>query len=312
MAHHEKTAHAARGKWKGILLSFGIDQACLTGKHGPCPMCGGDDRFRFDNKEQRGTWICNKCGAGDGMKLAMDYTGKCFVDIASAIDDMVGNVKPDAPQRAAMTDEQSKQALRAVAAATKPVQVGDAAHKYLESRHLEELIYPKALRFAENLKDGEGGVRPCMVAIVQAPDGTNATLHRTFLKPDGSGKADMKSPRKLMPADLPDGSCVRTCEYKGGPIGIAEGIETAMAASALFDIPVWAAINAGNLAKWLPPDNCEDVAIFGDNDSSYTGHAASYALARRLKAKNMHVTVHIPNIVDTDWCDVLATKHSKP
>lgn len=312
MSNHEKTAYAARGKWKGILLSLGVEDVCLTGKHGPCPMCGGEDRFRFDNKEQRGTWICNNCGAGDGMKLAVDYTGRPFYEVATEIDDMIRNVKPDAPQRAAMTEAQSKQALRQVAAATKHVQPGDLAHKYLASRHLEELIYPKALRFAESLKDGDGGVRPCMVAIVQAPDGTNATLHRTFLKPDGSGKADMRSPRKLMPADLPDGSCVRTCEFTGGPLGIAEGIETAMSASAMFDLPVWAAINAGNLAKWTPPDGCDEVVIFGDNDSSFTGHAASYSLARRLKAKKIKVTVKIPNCVDTDWCDVWEEKHSKP
>lgn len=309
---HEKTTLAARGKWKGILLQLGVEEKSLSGKHAPCPMCGGDDRFRFDNKEQRGTWICSNCGAGDGMKLATEYTGKGFVDIANQIDAMIVNVKPDGPARAVMTEEQSKQALRQVAAATKPVQPGDLAHKYLASRHIEELIYPKALRFADSLKDGEGGIRPCMVAIVQAQDGTNATLHRTFLKPDGSGKADMKSPRKLMPADLPDGSCVRTCEYTGGALGIAEGIETAMAASAMFDLPVWAAINAGNLAKWMPPEGCDEVAIFGDHDSSYTGQAASYTLARRLKAKGLHVTVHIPNGVDTDWCDVLAMKYSKP
>ncbi|NYY79755.1 hypothetical protein DMH17_06695 [Raoultella planticola] len=32
-------------------------------------MCGGADRFRFDDKEGRGTWFCNQCGAGDGLKL---------------------------------------------------------------------------------------------------------------------------------------------------------------------------------------------------------------------------------------------------
>lgn len=309
MSNHEKTTHAARGKWKGILLSLGVDQKCLTGKHGPCPMCGGEDRFRFDNKEQRGTWICNNCGAGDGMKLAMDYTGRPFYEIASAIDDLVGNVKPDAPSRPAITEEQSRQALRAVWSATQPVRVGDLAHKYLEARHVGELIYPDALRFGDKIKDGEGGIRPCMVAIVSGPDGKPATLHRTFLRPDGLAKADMRSPRKLMPADLPDGACVKTCEYTSGPLGIAEGIETAMAASALWDMPVWAAINAGNLAKWIPPEGCEEVAIFGDNDTSFTGHAVSYTLARKLKSKGLHVTVHIPPIVGDDWADVLAAKY---
>jgi hypothetical protein len=36
-------------------------------RHQACPVCGGSDRFRFDDKEGRGTWFCNQCGAGDGL-----------------------------------------------------------------------------------------------------------------------------------------------------------------------------------------------------------------------------------------------------
>lgn len=79
---HERTSHAARGKWKGILLQLGVPAVSLTGKHAPCPMCGGADRFRFDNKDQRGTFICNACGAGDGMKLAVEYTKMKFPEVA--------------------------------------------------------------------------------------------------------------------------------------------------------------------------------------------------------------------------------------
>ena len=114
----------------------------------------------------------------------------------------------------------------------------------------------------------------------------------------------MTSPRKLMPGELPDGSAVRLSEFNGGIIGIAEGIETALSASALYQIPVWAAINAGNLAKWIPPEGTEEVAIFGDNDPKFAGQAAAYALARRLASKNTPVTVHIPPMPGTDWADV--------
>lgn len=301
---HEKTTHAARGKWKGILLQLGVPAQSLTGKHGPCPMCGGDDRFRFDNKDQRGTYICNACGAGDGMKLAVEFTGKPFSVLAPQIDGMLGNVRPDAPGKPAMTDDDRAKALRAVWTATKPVQPGDLAHAYLTTRKVEELIYPKALRFGPAIMDGEGGVRPAMVAVVTDLDGKPVTLHRTYLKPDGSGKAEMTSPRKLMPGELPDGSAVRLSEFTTGMLGIAEGIETALSASALYQIPVWAAISAGNLAKWIPPEGCGEVAIFGDNDPKFAGQAAAYALARRLSAKGMTVTVNIPNAPDKDWNDV--------
>lgn len=306
--HHDKTAKAARGRWKGILMHLGVEEKCLTGRHAPCPLCGGSDRFRFDNKEQRGTWICNSCGAGDGMKLAIEYTGRPFADVASEIDGLLGNVKPDAPPRPAMTEDDTKAALRAVWAATRPMQRGDLADKYLTSRGLGEMIYPDALRFGDALRDGEGGVRPCMVAVAVDTGGKPVTLHRTFLRPDGLAKAEMATPRKLMPGELPPGSCVRFSKYTTGALGIAEGIETALAASAMYDMPVWAALNAGNLAKWVPPNGCEEVAIFADNDASFTGHAAGYALARRLAAKRVAVTVHIPDRVGDDWADVFSRR----
>lgn len=309
--YHEKTSHAARGKWKGILMALGVPAGSLTGKHGPCPICNdGVDRFRFDNKDQRGTYICNHCGAGDGMSLAMAYTGKTFTDVASEIDAILGNVKIDKDQpRQRMSDEEQKALLRRVFSETRVVQPGDLVHKYLTSRGVEEMIYPKALRFHPSMQDGEGGLRPCMVAMVGVfGEAKFVTMHRTFLRPDGLAKAEMAAPRKLMPCELPDGACVQLSGYSGGPLGIAEGIETAMAASAIYSMPVWAAINARMLEKWTPPEGCDEVSIFGDNDAKFGGQSAAYRLAHTLAVKNRTVSVHIPPNEGQDWNDVLMNK----
>lgn len=302
--YHYKTTSVAKGRWRGILLTLGLPESCLKDKHGPCPICGGTDRFRWDNKDGAGTFICSHCGAGDGMKLAIEYTGKPFREVASLIDGMVGNIKAEAP-RPAMTDDQRRNILRDTYKATTRVQPGDLVHRYLEARGIEELTYPDALRFAPKLTDGDGGIRPCMVAMVAGPDGKPVSMHRTFLAPDGSAKAEMASPRKLMPGELPDGACVQIGEYvPGGPLGIAEGIETAMSASALFDMPVWAALNTALLKRWVAPEGCDEVAIFGDNDAAFGGQAAAYALAYRLKAKGLEVTMNIPDRIGEDWNDV--------
>lgn len=312
MTFHQKTYEAARGKWRGILLELGMPAAALTGKHCPCPMCGGENRFRFDNKDQRGTFICNQCGAGDGVKLAVAFVGKPFREVCDQIDAILGNLKPDAPARKEIGDEDRVRILREAFASSKPVAPGDLAHAYLASRKIDELVYPKTLRFHPAMKDGEGGIRPCMIALVGVyGEGRYATMHRTFLKPDGSGKAEMESPRKLMPGALPDGACVALSDYAGGALGIAEGIETAMSASALFDMPVWAAINSAMLAKWWPPEGCEEVAIFGDNDPKFGGQAAAYSLAHRLSVKGIAVTVHIPPLAGEDWNDVYAARKPK-
>lgn len=67
-------ATAARGRWPHILSALGINVP--NGKrHGACPVCGGKDRFRLDDKEGRGTWFCNHCGNGDGLDLVRLATG---------------------------------------------------------------------------------------------------------------------------------------------------------------------------------------------------------------------------------------------
>ena len=311
---HEKTEHAAKGKWKGILMALGIPAESLTGKHAKCPLCTSKDNFRWDNKEGSGSYICT-CGAGKGMSLAMAFTGQSFTEVAPQIDALLGNVKPDpARPNREMTDQDRRELLRATVAGTVPVQPGDLVDTYLATRRLDQVVYPKALRFGAALKDGAGGVRPCMVALVGVHGDLDAngrqkfcSLHRTFLRSDGKAKAEMESPRKLMPGGLPDGACVMLSEWTGsGAIGVAEGIETALAASARFQIPVWATISAAMMAKWTPPEGAEEVAIFADNDPKFGGQMAAYTLAHRTACKGIPTTVHVPDLPGTDWADVWA------
>ena len=215
--------------------------------------------------------------------------------------------------RPALTADDARRLMVETYRQTVPVTAGDLVHRYLASRRVEEMIYPAALRFGASLRDGEGGVRPCMVAMVGVHGDLDdrgrqrfVSMHRTFLRQDGSAKADMAAPRKMMPGEMPEGACVMLSEWTGaGTIGIAEGIETAMAASAIFGVPVWAAISSAMLAKWTPPPGAEEVAIFGDNDAKFGGQAAAYALAHRLSVKGVTVTVNIPEVTGDDWNDVL-------
>lgn len=308
--YHEKTTLAAKGKWRGILMAFGIPAEYLKNKHGPCPLCGGQDRFRWDNSEGKGTYICGQCGAGDGMKLALEYTGKPFPELASEIDKMLGNLKSE-PVRPTLSDEDKRTILRKAYKSTQKAADGDLVHKYLTHRALGDFVCTNSIRASNGMTDGEGGFRPCMVAMVVDKAGKPVTMHRTFLKPDGSDKAEMAAPRKLMPGELPEGSCVRLTDYVDGqPLGIAEGIETAMAASLIYRIPVWSTINSAMMKKWCPPDGCEAVSIFGDNDPKFAGQAAAYHLAHRLAVSGISVTVHIPDFDGcSDWNDVLMRRN---
>ena len=59
---------AATNSWPHVLACLHIDVPDSPRKHASCPACGGMDRFRFDDKG-RGSFICNQCGAGDGLDL---------------------------------------------------------------------------------------------------------------------------------------------------------------------------------------------------------------------------------------------------
>lgn len=300
----------AAGKWRGILTAIGIDAKALRNRHGPCPICGGKDRFRFDDKGGRGTWICNQCGAGDGIELVKRFRGVDFKEAAQIIEQHIGaapviggNGQPR------QTDAKKREEMIALWKRSRPIDCDDPAGRYLTGRTgLTE--YPASLRYAPDERYTEPGARaswhPVMLAKVDpsdaaAAEGARAGLHRTYLDAEGR-KAEVGSPRKMMGA-MPVGAAVRLMAH-GDTLGIAEGIETALSASALFGVPCWAALNAGLLQDWSPPDGVTTVWVFGDNDANSTGQAAAYSLAHRLNAKGIRAVVEIPQAAGTDWNDV--------
>jgi len=296
-----KTANAARGRWPGILLALGIDPKFLKDAHGPCPMCGGKDRYRFDDK-LNGNFYCSKCGAGDGFKLLQLFRAWDFKTAAAEVDRVVGNI-PVSEAKPERTEKDKSQACKSLIESAQAVLPGSPAFRYLQNRCGDPGAILGDLRSHPGIRHTQsGGVHPAMLAIMRYPDRTGASVHRTFLTQDGH-KAQVDPVRKMMPGLSLNGSCVRL-----GPvaerIGIAEGIETAICAAKLFGLPVWAATCAGLLKAWEPPAGVREVLILGDNDASYTGQEAAYALAKRLVNAGLKVEVEIPPLVGTDWADV--------
>lgn len=69
------------GQWVSILSPLMPAGTPLNGKHGPCPFCGGKDRFRFDDKNGSGSWFCNQCGSGDGIEAYKRLTNGTFLEV---------------------------------------------------------------------------------------------------------------------------------------------------------------------------------------------------------------------------------------
>ena len=73
-----------------IFPAAGISFTKPAHQHQSCPMCGGSNRFRCDDKRGEGTWICSQCGAGNGFMLVQQYTGFDVYDTNKLIAGAIG------------------------------------------------------------------------------------------------------------------------------------------------------------------------------------------------------------------------------
>ncbi len=105
-------AKAARGQWPRILPALGVK--VVKNRHTSCPVCGGIDRFRFDDQEGRGTWICNQCGAGDGMDLVKKALSLSLTEAAARVNGLTGSL-PQADNTPAASAGEDNEAARAAA-----------------------------------------------------------------------------------------------------------------------------------------------------------------------------------------------------
>jgi putative DNA primase/helicase len=166
--------------WTEILVGLGIDPRFLVRKHGPCPACGGKDRFRFDDREGRGTFYCNQCGAGNGYRLLQNVFGWSFPEALKAVSDFLeGSPIPGPGMRSASAAKEPPSRERLVnrlwSEATS-IQRKDPVDTYLRrTRRIDEPgDWPETLRFHPRMlhrSDNGDYWYPAMVGAILALDG---------------------------------------------------------------------------------------------------------------------------------------------
>jgi hypothetical protein len=142
---------------------------------------------------------------------------------------------------------------------------------------------------------------PAMVALLSDPVTGEPTggIHRTFLRPDGSGKAEIEGGAKRM---LGPWGVVRLYEPETAGIGLGEGIETALAVTQRIGWgPVWAACTAGGFAH-VPPLVMRTLNLFIDNDDTGVSLREAETCKERWIAAGLEVVIHEPP-EGTDWAD---------
>ncbi|MFM5278231.1 DUF927 domain-containing protein [Aeromonas caviae] len=268
-------AAAAIGRWPDLLTAVGIDTP-FNSKHGPCPACGGKDRFRFDNKGGRGTWICNQCGAGDGLDLVGKVTGKQPKEVAELLAPLVGLSAGglDPAERERIHQQQQ-------------------ARAEAEAKRNEQQRQKAACRAVAILRECEPGSSPYLTA--KALGSMSVLINRYVIAvgaltfPAGSLVVPLTDEKgELVNVQLIDD---RGCKsylaggrkagafhhIKGGElVAVVEGYATGLSVHAATGATIYCAMDAGNLlavaevARRQHPD--AQILLCGDNDANTKGN----------------------------------------
>jgi hypothetical protein len=184
------------------------------------------------------------------------------------------------------------------------------ACRYLASRGIVLDQWPQRLRFHQRCprpRDEAGNMvspLPAMVALVEHVERGSVAVHCTYLRPDGSGKADIERPKAIF--GPVGGGAVRFGEPRTGLwLAAGEGIETTLSVAVACSIPAWAALSAGGIRSLVLPSAATHVVICADHDASGTGERAAHDAAARWFAEGRRVRVAKPADQNCDFNDVL-------
>lgn len=295
---------AACGHWPELLAAVGIDTPS-RGKHGPCPVCGGSDRFRLDDKGGRGTWICNQCGAGDGLDLVSKVTGKPPKEVAGLLAPLVGlsaggldpaereRIHQQQQARAEADAKQAEQlrqkAARRAAAIMRSCEPGQAP--YLVHKRLR---WPCGALNRQVIAVGEMTF-PAGSLVVPLIDEAGELVNVQLID-DRGGKSYLAGGRKAGAFHRIEG---------GELVAVVEGYATGLSVHLASGATVYCAMDCGNLAVVAAIARRQHpearILLCGDNDADTQGNPG--------KTKAEHAAAVIGGLValppefSGDWND---------
>jgi len=268
---------------------------------GPCPSCGGRDRFSISTKN--GVYNCRSCGGGDAISLVRLVLDCDFMGAVEFLEGARGvEVDPAEIARRKRVQAEQQKKTEAEAASYRAHAIRDAvqiwksavdfrgtpAEEYLALRvpgfSLIDLPF-FCFRYCPMLPYGKTIKRrwhvlhtgPALISAVQGPDGRLRAVHRTWIDLTApKGKAVILDPDgKAMPAKMVRGS------KKGGAIRLTgnaiaprlvmgEGIETTLTAlkgSVARDAAYWAGVDLGNMAGLREGGRFSEIPKMSDADA---------------------------------------------
>lgn len=284
------------GAWRQTLENYGCHLP--SGRHhGPCPVCGGKDRFRFDDKEGRGTWFCSQCDpqSGGGLLLLSRFLGKPTIEVAN---ELLGNTpeRSRAPvYRSFVSEDQIRKANHEQARKGAEALLASSElrpHPYMSDRGLDGqwLVNGEPImgRDRSVIQPGELMLVPAYKA---EGDGSKLVNVQKI-------KAN-KEKRPLFGGDM--AGVYHKLDGHRKLIAITEGYATGVTVNQVTGATTYCAFNTGNLASvsaWVAGQHPGvPVVFFADNDE----HGAGLRYAKDAAAP-IGATVALPPELG-DWDD---------
>lgn len=292
-----ETVKQACGHWPNILPALGVK--VIKNRHQPCPVCGGSDRFRFDDKEGRGTWFCNQCGAGDGLKLVEKVFGVTPSEAAQKVNAVTGNLPPVAPEMIAAAEAGTETDRKAAAALA--VRLMEKTRPATGNVYLTRKGFPALECLTLTAMHKTGGVTfRAGDVVVPLYDDTGALVNLQLINADGLKRT------------LKGGAVKGACHIIGGQkqagkrLWIAEGYVTALTVHHLTGETVMVALSSVNLlslaslARQKHPA-CQ-IILAADRDLNGDGQSKAAAAAEACEG-----VVALPPVFG-DWNDAFVQK----
>lgn len=234
-------------------------------------------------------FYCFGCGVGGDV---FDYLARQHgVGLRDAADMLTGGNLPSVHIAAPANDDAEAtdriEEARTIWRSAVPA-AGTEAEAYLRFRGLH-LPIPDSIRFARLKYGTKGQEHPVLVAAVASADNKFTGIQRTYLAPNGSGKA--KVPKPKLSLGRVSGGAIRLAPCAASMIA-CEGLEDGLTLQQELGRATWVAAGASMLPNMIFPAGVRSVAIGGDNDEA--GRLSARKAAENFAFRGIEARVFFP------------------
>jgi hypothetical protein len=274
---------------------------------GACPSCGYRSGSSLTEKD--GRLLCY-CAAGGCPQPAL---WAALAKLGLVRDDREERRPPKlrrrravkaTPRQGNVTVTTTEQAL-AMWGRTDPDD--GTVNRYLIARGIVDDIEISNIRYLPRCKHRTGSIGPAMIALVEHVERGPVAVHRTWLREDGSGKADL-DPVKMTYGPYAGGAIRLMPIWPDGRLAIAEGVESALSYAMMTKTPTWSAICARGIESLILPPEAREIVIACDPDP--VGIAAAERAAQRWLREGRKVSIARPP-AGLDFNDILMARMAR-